>query len=243
MDKWALSPLDSERFGVLSARAEISHAQEIPALLAWCEAHEVRFLIVRCDAADSASIHALEQHGFLLMDTLVWYARSLEARFEMPSGVRAARPADASTIQRIAAAAFSGYRGHYHADPRLEPQACDALYIDWAVRSLQPAVADALLLATAEPAKQAVGFVALKRRDAQTVELRLYGVHPEHQGQGWGKRLVQAALAWAQQQGATRLITSTQVVNFASQRVWSELGLRMVAAQHTFHKWFDEVSS
>ena len=42
-----LSPLDEERFGIRSARAASVTLETLPAILEFCRAHEVRFLIAR----------------------------------------------------------------------------------------------------------------------------------------------------------------------------------------------------
>ncbi len=234
-----LSPLDSARFGVRSARAADLTAADLPQALDFCRQERIVFLIGRCAAEDFAAVHALEENGFRLMDTLVWYERRLDDAPQRPDpDIRPAREADAPALRQLAAAAFHGYRGHYHADPRLDPAACDALYVDWAVRSLQPPVAEAVLV---HPAASGLdGFVTLKVRSPETVELPLYGVHPQAQGQGLGKRLVQAALLWARRRGAARLVTSTQVVNLRSQRVWLGSGFRPFHVEYTFHRWFEE---
>ncbi len=240
-NKVYLSPLDTERFGIVSARADDVRAADLPTVISFCRRHQVRFLIARCAADDFAAIHALETAGFLLMDTLVWYEHILnETDAQTDPAIRLAQPKDAAALHEVAQAAFAGYRGHYHADPRLPRQACDDLYADWTVRSLKDSAADAVLIA--EESQKLVGFATLKKVAAQTVDLRLYGVHPAAQKQGWGGRLVQAAFAWALRRSATRLTTSTQIVNIRSQRVWQRQAFRTFAAEYTFHKWFDEVA-
>ncbi len=235
--KIELSPLDTARFGVVSARASEITAASLPRVLAFCRQEGVQFLIGRCAADDFPTVHALEKAGFLLMDTLVWYERPVSTALQRPDpNIRLATPDDAPALRDLAAAAFSGYRGHYHADPHLDPAHCDDLYVDWAVRSLDRAVADAVLLWPADGEPE--GFVTLRERWPGEIELPLYGVHPRAQGQGLGKRLVMAALSWAARRGAHRLLSSTQVINLPSQRVWLGLGFRPVRVEYTFHRWF-----
>lgn len=236
-----LSPLDSRRFGIVSARAQIGRAEDLPGIQQFCQQERVQFLIMRCDAQDFASLHALEKNGYQLMDTLVWYECTLSG-LNIPAvpDVRPASPADAAPLRAIAEAAFAGYQGHYHADPRLDAATCDAIYTDWTLRSLDGQAADIVLVI--ERHTQLDGFAALKSLDAHTAELRLYGIHPRAQKQGLASRLLQAALSWAKRQGHQRIITSTQIINIASQRAWIKSGFRPYQAQYTFHKWFDEVN-
>jgi GNAT superfamily N-acetyltransferase len=141
-------------------------------------------------------------------------------------------------VAAIAAQAFSGYLGHYHADLRLNRADCDAVYVSWAERSCTvPGVADAVLLAEYE--SQVMGFVTVKRTTEVDAEVPLYGVGSEWQRRGLGKALIAGACRWAHEQGATRMWISTQVTNIASQKIWSGLGLRLDHSYYTFHKWFD----
>src|SRR5690349_9849538 len=75
----ALSDLDEMRFGCRTAKASHVTAETLPDALAFCRQRQVRLLIARCSAADVRTAQAMELAGCLLMDTLVYYARKLEA--------------------------------------------------------------------------------------------------------------------------------------------------------------------
>ena len=67
-----LSPLDEARFGVRSARARVVTTENLPAVLAFCAANRVEFLVARCPTTDIAAAHAMEAAGFQLMETLLY---------------------------------------------------------------------------------------------------------------------------------------------------------------------------
>jgi hypothetical protein len=134
----ALSPLDRERFGVVTARWDAASDAELADALAFCREHDVELLIARCDTSDATAAHGLERAGALLMDTMIHFACDPARRpsddAEAPP-IRSAAREDATQVREIAGEAFRGYVGHYHADPRLDRAAADEVYPDWAYRS------------------------------------------------------------------------------------------------------------
>lgn len=234
------SPLDEERFGIPSARAVAPlTAADIPAALEFCQAEQVKFFFARCLTSDLKAAQAMEQHGFLLMDTLLYYGRSLQIPF--PTSDVQVRPVvadEADGVARLATEAFRGYGGHYHADPRLDIAKCDEVYSSWAYRSCVSRQV-AAEVQVAEQENQIVGFITLKLNSPQEGEVPLYGVSPTVQGKGIGRALMIAALNWCAAQNAKRMLISTQVTNLLSQKVWLRLGFDPIHSYYTFHKWFD----
>ncbi|MEO8612581.1 MAG: GNAT family N-acetyltransferase [Chloroflexota bacterium] len=237
-----LSAIDEERFGIQTARVESVTHDQLPAVDEFCRFNTVKFLIARCDAAELSTAQAMETQDFLLMDTLVYFARKI-ASAPIPStaegiSVRPVREDEAKSIGGLAARAFQDYGGHYHADSRLDRADCDAVYQSWAQRSCESrAVADGVLVAELDG--KIVGFTTLKIRNPDEGEVPLYGVDPSIQGQGIGRALISGALRWFEAQNVAKMLISTQVTNVASQKVWVRLGFEPSHAYYTFHKWFD----
>lgn len=243
----ALSALDEARWGVRSARALNVTVENLPVVLDFCRVNGVLFLVARCPVSDLPAAQAMERHGFLLMDTLLYYICDL-SRPSPPSSqgegsqtrfvVRPVRPDEAEAVGDLSARAFAGYNGHYHADSRLDRAACDAVYRDWAARScLSRQVADEVLVA--ETDGRTAGFITVKLW-GDTGEGPLYGVDPAAHGHGIGGALMSAAISWLKERGARRMVMSTQITNVPSQKVWVRLGFEPSHAEYTFHKWFDE---
>lgn len=59
-------------------------------------------------------------------------------------------------------------------------------------------------------------------------------VRPAHRGRGLGTALARAAIAWAEEEGATRLRFSVLAGNAASRRLWERIGAQVLAATYTF---------
>lgn len=236
--------LYEERFGVRVALLDMVMIAEVGEILERCRAENVRLLIVRCATDDVPTVHALETAGCQLMDTLLYFRRSLTGG-ALPTPVpadrvviRPARPEDAPRVEEIAADAFRGYGGHFHADPRLDRAACDAVYTSWARASvLSREVADEVLVA--EAGDKVAGFLTLKFTASEIGEGPLYGVATEFQGRGLGRAMMAYGLHWFRERGAAWMQMSTQVTNTRSQRVWIRLGFEPSHSYYTFHRWFD----
>jgi predicted N-acetyltransferase YhbS len=237
-----LSALDEERFGIRSARTNLVSHQNLPTVLNFCRTQNVAFLVARCPVDDLQTVQALEDTGARLMDTLVYYRRDLVNKplptlNETAVVIRSVQPTDETAVKNVAASAFRNYTGHYHADPKLDRQKCDEVYISWASRSCTSReLADEMLVAELD--NNVVGFLSLRRRNAEETEGPLFCVTPGLQKRAIGQNLIIAGLEWSCHQAQSMLI-STQINNIASQKVWCRLGFEPDHAFYTFHLWFD----
>lgn len=185
---FTLSKLDEERFGILSARAEVDSLEGLEEIEAWCNEGSVVFLVARVPTESLNVVQEMERRGYFLTDTLLFLERDLINReLPQPTGsvvVRPARDGEAVRVREIAALAFDGYLGHYHADANFEKEVCDDIYADWAYRGcLDRTVANQVLVA--EDIKEVIGFCLIRIEDGNVAVGTLYGVHPGCPG-SWG---------------------------------------------------------
>ena len=238
--KIALSAIDEARFGVRTAKATDVRAAHVDALGAFCDGNRVELLVARCSTDDLGAAQAMERAGYILMDTLLYYSRDL-LRSPIPDApavlVRPFRAGEEGQVRAVALEAFDDYRGHYHADVRLDRRACDEAYADWAVRSCVGDAADIVIVAESEGG--VTGFLTVRLNSPEEGDVTLSGIARAAQGQGAHRALMIEALNWCKAQGARRTVTSTQVTNVASQKVWTRLGFEPHHSYYTFHKWFD----
>jgi GNAT superfamily N-acetyltransferase len=237
----ALSSIDQERFGVVTARDGDVTLSTLEPDLAFCRTRGVQLLIARCRTEELHVAQALEAAGGRLMDTLVYYVRVIVGG-ELPENtckvpIRPVRPGEDEAVRKVAGEAFRGYRGHYHADPRLDPAKCDEAYQSWAQRSgVSREVAGEVLVADDG---QVAGFATLRLNDPREGEGVLFAVAPRVQGAGVYKAFMLEGMRWCRFQGAKRMVVSTQITNLAVQKVWSRLGFEPSHSFYTFHLWFD----
>jgi GNAT superfamily N-acetyltransferase len=240
---FAFSALDEKRFGIRSARADVTSLEGLDDAEGRCRDGQVVFFVVRVPTGSLVVAQEMERRGYFLTDTLLYLDRDL-TRGDLPeltgkTVVRAIGEDEAVRVREVSASAFTGYFGHYHADPRFSREDCDDIYADWAYRGcLDREVADQVLVAEADG--DVIGFCLIKVRDDEVGDGTLYGVHPGYRGRGAYRDLVVAAMKWARDNGCVRMVESTQVTNLVSQKVWARLGFEPFSSYYTFHRWFDE---
>ena len=240
-----LSDLDTAHFGVRIARVQLTDESSLEQAQAYCRDNAVAMLIARCSTENIATINAAEAAGFRLMDTLVYYWQKPEPKEVGASAagvagldIRAVRSGDAAAVRILSASCFEGYRGHYHADPRLDPARCDQAYADWAYRSCLERGPDSEVF-VGEIAGEVVAFTTVVRHPADGMgENLLIGVAAEHRRHGIYGVMVSEALAWCGRKGCPQMQLSTQITNVPVQNTWMRLGFRLRESCYTLHKWY-----
>jgi hypothetical protein len=209
-----------------------------------------QFILGKTYANEMNIIHALESHGFLLMDTIVDctfdYRRG---SFEnLPPPVLAddviLRPAtsfDRDELGLLAGQAFSEHFGRFHADARIGRQFATHVYEQWMYSSLD-GYADWVHLAVVKG--KIVGFSIWKRPSIIENKLKvrvghysIAGIHPDYNGRGLFTALTYAGMQSLH--GVVDIIEGpTHVNNFGVQAGYLKLGWRVCSdSRHSFHKW------
>jgi GNAT superfamily N-acetyltransferase len=173
---------------------------------------------------------------FVVADTLVHYHRDLTSPRPVPPA-----SADVDIVEAGAEAAgevgdlvrrvFAGYLNHYAANPLLDGRRVLEGYVEWATAHLAaPERRVWLAVRSGKP----IALAACRYGD-DTAEGVLFGVLPEAVGAGVYRNLIRFAVFDAAARGLRTMETSTQVHNFAVQKVWASEGFVMRAAEVTFH--------
>jgi RimJ/RimL family protein N-acetyltransferase len=145
-------------------------------------------------------------------------------------------PDERSAVVEVTALCFKGFRGHYHADPRLDGEQCDAVYPSWASRCCAGDTADIVLVVEVEG--RVAGFSAFRAISDAEGQLVLGAVAPWANGRGLYGQMTLAGAAWCRERGLERLLAVTELGNLPSQRTWANLGMKPSASTYTFHRWF-----
>jgi GNAT superfamily N-acetyltransferase len=237
----SLSAIDQERFGIVTARDPLVTPATLNEALDFCRSNAVEMLIARCSTDDLSTAQRLEDAGGRLMDVLVYYTRVV-VKGDLPENtckcpIRSLREGDAEAVRDVATQTFKGYYGHYHADHRLDRKKCDEAYESWAYRSCTSRDPSTEVLVADDGA--IAGFATLRLNDPREGEGVLFGVAPRAQGAGIYRGFMVEGMRWCREQGAKRMVVSTQVTNLAVQKVWTRLGFEPDKSFYTFHVWFD----
>jgi len=252
-------PWDSDLYGFRMARLMAVFRDGEPAtqqrvassflteILRVCRQQAIDHVAVRVGHGDSGLAHALEDAGFRFIDTTVTLTRDTggSERRQRRAEIRLATPDDIPPLERIASEALVDGR-MYH-DPWLPKHKHRQLYRRWIANACRGR-SDAVFVYLVN--RQPVGFVCcnVEREALQWLHttvgyIDLLAVAPPMQGQGIGRALLRAGVAWLSTR-ANLVEIRTQVANGVSVSLYQQEGFRILSpgialpSGHAFHGWF-----
>jgi len=173
-------------------------------------------------------------------DTLVYYRTSLQDLPARPLrnadlAFAEATDADRDALAALVRTTFDGYVSHYHANPAFDPQRVLAGYMEWATGYIASGEAGRITW-VARRAGEIVAFACCSFDQATgEAEGVLYGVHPAHAGGGLYGDLIRYTQAQFRARGFRAMVVSTQIWNYAVQKVWTREGFVLDKAYDTWH--------
>lgn len=240
----ALSPLDSQRFGFPVAKGTFNEPEGGEKIADAARRIGARLAVVRLPAQFLDSVQSLEAYGAILCDTLVYYRMKLDtppaSQIEDGFFCSAATTNDADGLESLARTTFSGYFGHYHADPRIDAAVRDEIYPIWARRTCLDTDAASHVLVIRTGNGDLIAFLAIKNHSHGQFEIVLNGVSPKHRRKGLYSFLIDECRRWSFRQSGSELSVSTQITNVAVQRIWCRAGFEPSGYFYTFHLWLDD---
>ena len=207
-------------------------------------------VVCRVQSGELASIHALEQSGFLLMDTLLDFVFAFpttgpeQINFRpLPDKrvrIHRATPQDLHALMAMNERAFANYFGRYHADPRISAGAATKIYSEW-MRSAFDGWADWILVGEMDGKIAGSGLwrLALPAETENSPGVAycdMVVVDPEFQGSGLGTALMSHGMGIARDV-AQYLVGPVHVCNYSIQRTLQKVGYKIFGVRHSFHKW------
>lgn len=232
------SPLESIRFEVKAGKLDVKDAHSLKEDLEQAKSEGYEFLSCRVPSNNLHLIQDLEVQGFFTADVLLYYKKKVNSEIRPEETLRSCLDTQnhKDAVVNVATAAFHNYPSHYFMDRRLPQEKVAQIYPDWAARCCQdPGAADEILGYFV--GESLAGFVALKTVQNH-VDIRLAAVHPEYQGRGILKHLLQGAEGWAANQNKAEVFYSTQLDNIPPQKVLVRQGWEPSHSFHTLHFWF-----
>lgn len=234
---------DSDFFGCRIARATVDHLDRdgMECIISWCRAHMIDCLYFLAAGTDPGTVRLAEDNHFRLVDVRITLECNLkdEPVFGISSSrvgkVRLCTTGDVSALRAIARASHHDSRFYY--DPNLSRTQANALYEVWIEKSCN-GYADAVLVADIDGTP--VGYISCHLEQGPIGKIGLVGVDQAWAGMGWGHRMVEQALHWFSQQGAERVLVTTQGRNCQAQRLYQRCGFLTRSLELWYHKWFPQ---
>jgi GNAT superfamily N-acetyltransferase len=208
-----------------------------------------QFLVCKVQSNERAAIHALEQSGFLLMDTLLDFVFDFShgcikeiaaGREGEPLKIRPAKAADLPASMAISEKVFADYFGRFHADPQMPTGAATRVYTEW-VRSAFAGWADWILVAEMDGKIAGYGIWRKpldieKRHSLSVAHYDLAAVDPQFRGGGLWAALMLDGMRIAHD-FAQYVIGPVHISNHPVQHILQKFGWNIAGARHSFHKW------
>lgn len=203
----------------------------------WGRQNEIRCLYFLAHVDDALTTQLAQAHGFQLVDVRITFECRITAPpMPMPGFLRPARSDDIPVLESKARAGFMDTRFFYDAGfPRLR---VEDLYAAWIRRDFDDK--DSIVLVATSENDRPLGYISCRLSPGQeSAEIGLIGVSPGARGQGAGQSLVNGALNWAGERGASRMEIVTQGRNVAAQRLYQRCGFLTRSVELWYHKWYD----
>lgn len=232
------SPLESQRFDLNVFRG-IAEKLDIVALLDTIVENKVDVAILRLPSSEQHTLHQLQLMPFpvVVADTLVYYHCDLTKAPPKPLRntdleIRVATPADRGLLKSLIDEIFLDYSTHYYSNPAFGRQQILDGYIDWTLSYLEPSESRNCFLFYRNG--QAIAFVTCNLTPS-CGEIVLGGVLPAAQGGGIYSDFIRHCMQHIADNGITMVKTSTQIQNYAVQKVWVREGYTLTKAYCTVH--------
>ncbi|MEB2777549.1 GNAT family N-acetyltransferase [Algoriphagus sp. D3-2-R+10] len=126
---------------------------------------------------------------------------------------------------------LSGKYSRFKLDSRLRAKEFEKLYSRWIIQAVEQ---KGVLIAP-----ESAGMVTFSVEKEQG-RIGLIAVSEKHQGQGLGKKLLQAAEFNAYQLGAREMLIPTQESNIPACKLYESVGYKPIEKIHLYHYWKNE---
>jgi dTDP-4-amino-4,6-dideoxy-D-galactose acyltransferase len=210
----------------------------VSALLETAGAKDITYLFASVDARDISALQALGDAGFALIESRLFYHRTLEdwtsdERYD----VRVATPSDVEVLSTTARDTVNPY-DRFHADPFVCGADADRLMCKWVDASIRDGFADVVFVPNCSAPK---AFVTVRhhqdkwhRWGLRLGQPVLSAVSPEFKG--WYRKLISESHYYLREVGAQHVYMTTQPTNAAVLWIWEQLGYHYAKTEHVLRK-------
>lgn len=233
--------LDSNRFGLNIHRGVVSELN-LSEVRKYISSQQLDILILRVDSRLKEQHSTLFSLGYPVLhcDTLVYYEVDFEKynpntlknslEFELVDSKN--RELLGGLVPRI----FQEYKNHYTSNPYLDKTGIIDGYVEWAQNYVLTENPGRISWIVRDLNKDVLGFATCSFDESNgTCEGVLYGILPEKSGGGVYGDLIRFTQAYFRQLGFKKMLVSTQVQNYAVQKVWAREGFYMNKSYDTYH--------
>ncbi len=178
-------------------------------------------------------------YNILFTDSLVYYAINLQnielKKLKNELFFREVTDETSVAFKSIIPTIFKDYKNHYFANPELPKEGIIDGYIEWAsayVNSIDESKKSWLVYKN----EIIIGFATCSiNKIDNSCEGVLYGVLPDYAGGGVYTDIIKFTQNYFKEQNFEKMYVSTQIQNYAVQKVWQKEGFLIANAYYTYH--------
>lgn len=201
--------------------------------------NNVDVLILRLPSSTIDEHYKLKNTGFsyLHVDTLVHYQTSLRSldinETRNHTELEIITESKSDELKKLIPVIFDGYKNHYYSNPIFESDKIKEGYIEWAESYIASENKISWLVRVDG---EVAGFATCSYdEESNECEGVLYGVLPDFSGRGVYSDIIRLTQSYFKEKGFLHMWVSTQIQNYAVQKVWLREGFFLKKSYETYH--------
>lgn len=231
------SELESKRFNmnIIRGYAENIEIRELNKVI-FHNLADIVFLRVPSSKGEYISELSKLGYEYFQTDTLVYYIVDF-SKYEIKNlcnedlKFEKATSDDRDVLKKMVEVIFEGYTNHYFSNPYLSKDGILEGYVEWVLNFIEDKTKEVFIVYRGDVP---IAFATCSLQD-EIAEGVLYGVMPEHSGGGVYSDIIRFTQRYYQERGVVKMKVSTQVQNYAVQKVWGREGFYMNESFSTIH--------
>lgn len=234
------SKLESQRFDKNIHRATLDKI-DIKRIKRVILKNEIDILILRLPSRSIEKHYKLKNMGFdvLHADTLVYYENNLiknePGKLKNDIVFQEVNSENLEILEKIIPIIFENYSNHYFSNPLFNSNDIRDGYVEWASSYRRDADSNRIAwIAFIE--SEIAGFLTCSyNKETDESEGVLYGVMPGFSGRGVYSDFIRFSGNYFKEKGYLKMRVSTQIQNYAVQKVWVREGFFLKESYETYH--------
>ncbi len=130
----------------------------------------------------------------------------------------------------------SGIYSRFYLDKNFKNNEFEKLYISWIEQSINRKIAFEILVATNKN-KTILGFITLRKKNENTVEIGLVAVSEASRGKGIAKKLLNFSFKKVKELGFKTILVVTQNQNIPAMKLYESVGFEIKEKTFVYHYW------
>jgi acyl dehydratase len=235
------SSLDSNRFG-LNIHRETTSEIDVKSIRKYIYQNLVDILILRVESLKKEKQSSIASLGFNFIhcDNLVYY--KVDLLKETPKQLKndliftEVNHTNVFELENMIPLIFRNYQNHYMSNPFLDKSGIIDGYVEWARAYISGENEGKISWLVSNSDNELVGFATCSYDiESKICEGILYGVLPNMSGGGIYGDLIRYTQNYFKEKEFKEMLVSTQIQNYAVQKVWTREGFYLYNSYDTYH--------